>query len=620
MKGINQIIAGHLHCLPSHEIYLHFASTLFILINTTNKIILGPPITMDGASVFAESLVRQGVEYMFGIVGVPVMEIAVAAQQAGIKYIGMRNEQAASYAASAVGYLTQRPAVCLVVSGPGLVHALAGMSNAKENCWPLIVAGGACDISQEQRGAFQELPQVELARPYCKFSARPSSIADIPFFVEKAVRTCIQGRPGVAYIDLPGELIVGMEEESTVKWMGRTSKRIISGARSEDILAAVDLLRSATKPLIIIGKGAGYGCAERELLELVESTGIPFLPTPMGKGVVSDRHKSCVSAARSLALQQTDVILLVGARLNWMLHFGKPPRFSSAVKIIHIDVCPEEIDNNVQSSVALCGDIAYITKQLVAALRVSHGGHKFDVTSTWWKDLNAKINENKVKTEAMIAASTHPMNFYKMYDEMVKLLPRDCVIVNEGANTMDIGRTMLLNEFPRHRLDAGSFGTMGVGSGFAIAAAMVQVSESVKKNTPLKHIVCIQGDSAFGFGAMELETAARYKLPIIFIIANNNGIYNGLDGESWDEMLTGCGQDELPLSIPPGCLDPYARYEQLMKAFNCPAYEVNSVDELKRCLSKALLDTSKPSLLHVHIESSSGRKAQDFDWLTKSNL
>jgi len=576
---------------------------------------------MDGATVIAKSLSSQGIEYVFGIVGIPVMEIAIACQQEGIRYVGMRNEQAASYAASAIGYLTDRPGACLVVSGPGLVHALAGMSNAKENCWPMVVIGGSSDRNQEQMGAFQELPQVEAARPYCKFSARPNQIEDIPFYFEKAVRSSIQGRPGVAYIDIPGDLIRGcVEDETDIRWSPRAPPRHLTCAPTSNIQAAVKLLMSAKRPLVIVGKGAAYARSEDIIRTFIETTGLPCLPTPMGKGIISDEHRQCVSAARSKVLQRSDVILLVGSRLNWMLHFGLPPRFDKNVQFIHIDVCAEELGNNVPVNVALNGDITMVMEQLVEEIRGTSFRCLDFNKSTWWKELINKVEENKKKTQLMIDSSGEPMNFYKMYHEISGMIPDDCIIVNEGANTMDIGRTMLLNKLPRHRLDAGTFGTMGVGSGFAIAAALVEQNEAVKQNRVPSRVVCVQGDSAFGFGGMEIETASRYRLPIIFIVANNNGIYNGLDEMSWDEIISNTKPNDLPVVLPPVSLDPGVKYEQLMQAVSGSGYSVITVDELRSCFEKCLKNKSRPCLLNVHIESTSGRKPQEFDWLTKAKL
>nr|XP_015212840.1 PREDICTED: 2-hydroxyacyl-CoA lyase 1 [Lepisosteus oculatus] len=295
---------------------------------------------ITGAQIIAEALKAQNLEYMFGIVGVPVIEVAMAAQAAGIKYVGMRNEQAACYAASAVGYLTGRPGVCLVVSGPGLIHALGGMANANMNCWPVIVVGGSSDQNQDTMGAFQEFPQVEACRLYSKFSARLSSLEAIPSVIEKAVRSSIYGRPGACYVDIPGDMVNGRVERAKVKVVSCCLPPPVAMAEPQAIAQAVSVLKKAMRPLLIIGKGAAYARAESKILDLVNLCGFPFLPTPMGKGVVPDNHPNCVAAARSRALQQADVILLLGARLNWILHFGLPPRFQPNVKFIQVKYLP----------------------------------------------------------------------------------------------------------------------------------------------------------------------------------------------------------------------------------------------------------------------------------------
>ncbi|KAI4810719.1 hypothetical protein KUCAC02_013652 [Chaenocephalus aceratus] len=552
---------------------------------------------VTGAQLIAESLKAQKVEYMFGIVGVPIIEVAMAAQAAGIKYIGMRNEQAACYAASATGYLTGRPGACLVVSGPGLIHALGGMANANVNCWPVVVIGGSSDQNQETAGAFQEFPQVEACRLYSKFSARPSSLEAIPSVIEKAVRTSMYGRPGACYVDIAGDMVNAKVDRSQVRVVSCCPSPPVSLADHSAITEAVSVLKAAKRPLIIIGKGAAYGRAETSLREFVEMSGLPFLPTPMGKGVLPDDHPNCVAAARSRALLQADVVLLLGARLNWMLHFGQPPRFDPDVKILQVDLCPEEMGNNVRPAVALLGDINAIVTQLL---------------EEWWGTLKDKIAANAKISKAMALQSTVPMNYYTVFHHVSQLLPQDCIIVSEGANTMDIGRTMLNNYLPRHRLDAGTFGTMGVGLGFAIAAAAVERSENRNQR-----IVCVEGDSAFGFSGMEVETMCRYNFPVVIIVVNNNGIYSGVDPETWKEMEK---MGDLTTIAPPVTLLPEARYDEVMTAFGGRGYLVRTVEELRNALQQSLSDWEKPSLLNVLIDPSSDRKQQEFPWLTRSNL
>uniref|UniRef100_U3FTX8 2-hydroxyacyl-CoA lyase 1 n=1 Tax=Callithrix jacchus TaxID=9483 RepID=U3FTX8_CALJA len=570
---------------------------------------------VSGAKVIAQALKTQDVEYIFGIVGIPVTEIAIAAQQLGIKYIGMRNEQAACYAASAIGYLTGRPGVCLVVSGPGLIHALGGMANANMNCWPLLMIGGSSERNQETMGAFQEFPQVEACRLYTKFSARPSSIEAIPFVIEKvqyltAVRTSIYGRPGACYVDIPADFVNLQVNVNSLKYTECCMSPPISMAETSAVRMAASVIRNAKQPLLIIGKGAAYAHAEENIKKLVEQYKLPFLPTPMGKGVVPDNHPNCVGAARSRALQFADVIVLFGARLNWILHFGLPPRYQPDVKFIQVDICAEELGNNVKPTVTLLGDVSAVSKQLLEELDKT--SWEYPPESKWWKTLREKMKSNEAASKELASKKSLPMNYYTVFYHVQEQLPRDCFVVSEGANTMDIGRTVLQNYLPRHRLDAGTFGTMGVGLGFAIAAAMV-----AKDRHPGQRVICVEGDSAFGFSGMEVETICRYNLPIILLVVNNNGIYQGFDMDAWKETLK--FQDPTAV-VPPMCLLPNSHYEQIMTAFGGKGYFVETPEELQKSLRQSLADTSKPSLINIMIEPQATRKAQDFHWLTRSNM
>uniref|UniRef100_A0A672I2A8 2-hydroxyacyl-CoA lyase 1 n=2 Tax=Salarias fasciatus TaxID=181472 RepID=A0A672I2A8_SALFA len=565
---------------------------------------------VTGAQLIAESLKAQKVDYMFGIVGVPVIEVAMAAQAAGIKFVGMRNEQAACYAASAIGYLTGRPGACLVVSGPGLIHALGGMANANVNCWPVVVIGGSSDRNQETAGAFQEFPQVEACRLYSKFSARPSSLEAIPTVIEKAVRTSIYGRPGACYVDIAGDMVNAKVDRSRVREVSCCPPPPVSVADHEAVTEAVSVLKAAKSPLVIVGKGAAYGRAEAALREFVEMSGLPFLPTPMGKGVLPDDHPNCVAAARSRALLQADVVLLLGARLNWILHFGLPPRFNPNVKVIQVDLCAEEMGNNVKPAVSLLGDVNAIVNQLLKC--VQKDGWRYPSNTEWWSALKEKIVSNAKASKALALEVRVPMNYYMVFHHISQLLPQDCIIVSEGANTMDIGRTMLNNYLPRHRLDAGTFGTMGVGLGFAIAAAALEKSANSGRR-----VVCVEGDSAFGFSGMEVETMCRYQLPVVIIVVNNNGIYSGMDPKTWKEMSQ---MGDLTAIAPPVSLLPEARYDLIMTAFGGQGYLVRTVQELRDALQRSLSDWDRPSLLNVLIDPSSDRKQQEFPWLTRSNL
>ncbi len=549
---------------------------------------------IDGATLIARSLKQQGVEVMFGIVGFPVFGIAFAAQREGIKYVGMRNEQSASYAAAAVGYLTGRPGACLVVSGPGMIHAIAGLSNAWANCWPMIVIGGASITYQDGQGAFQEAPQVESARLYTKWTARPDSALRIPAFIEQAVRTSIYGRPGAVYLDFPDDLIAAKVDEAEVSFPARCPEPPRPHAEPSEIARAIELLRTAERPLVIIGKGAAYSRAEDEVRAFIEATQLPFLSSPMGKGVVPDEHPLSVAPGRALALGEADVVVLLGARLNWIMHFGLPPRFADNVKTIQIDIAAEEIGRNVPAAVGLVGDLKSIVGQLNDALEKTP--FKFPADAPWRAILNEKVETNKQSVRAMMDDESVPMGYYRVFREIQEQAPPGSIIQAEGAQTMDISRSVLMHDEPRLRLDAGSFGTMGVGLGQAIAAAVVH---------PDKQVICVEGDSAFGFSGMEVETACRYKLNIVFVIVNNNSIGGGIK--------------ELPLdrfAAPPSGYTIDAGYEKMIEGFGGKGYKVRTPEEFSAAFKQAL-DDEMPSIINVLIDPSARAKPQKFAWLTQ---
>lgn len=552
-----------------------------------------PPVEVSGATVIARSLKQQGVDYMFGIVGFPVFDIARAAQKEGIKFIGFRNEQSASYAAGAVGYMTGRPGACLAVSGPGMVHGIAGLSNAWSNCWPMILLGGANDSYQNGQGAFQEAPQVEAARPFTKYAARPDSLERVPFYIEQAVRSSIYGRPGAVYLDLPNDIISGRADESKLVERARCADPPRPQSDPKEIERALEALRSAKRPLVIVGKGAAYARAEDEVREFIKRTQLPFLPTPMGKGVIPDDDPLSVAPGRTFALQNADVILLLGARFNWILHFGSPPRFDKDVRVIQVEISAEEISTNVPTEVALVGDAKSIVGQLNEALEAEPWTMAAD--HPWRQALAEPVERNRAAVAKMEQDDSVPMGYYRVLRAIREEAPREAIICSEGANTMDIGRTILPNFEPRQRLDAGSFGTMGVGLGFALAASAVH---------PGRKIIDVEGDSAFGFSGMEVETACRHNMPITFVIINNNGI--------------GIGVDEIDpeRNIPPWVYSVRAHYERVIEAFGGKGYYVTEPDQLAPTLKEAFADP-RPNIVNIIIGAHATRKPQKFQWLTR---
>src|ERR1700733_1179876 len=398
---------------------------------------------IDGATLIARSLKQQGIDHLFGIVGFPVTAIAVAAQKEGIAYLGMRNEQSAAYAAAAYGYLTGRPGACLTVTGPGVVHGLAGLANAQQNCWPMILIGGASETYRGGMGAFQEERQVLIASPFCKFAHGIESVQRIPYYVETATRNAIYGRPGATYLDVPDDIITGKCDVDKIVQVERVPDPPRMVAPMENIDAALDLLERAERPLVLVGKGMAWSRAEDEVRAFIERTQVPFLASPMGKGVMDDGHPLSVGAARSHALQEADVIVLMGARLNWIMHFGLPPRFNKDVRIIQLDIAAEAISQNVPAEVALVGDGRAVVGQLNKALANRQWFYPKD--THWRAAIAQKSAANAKQIQPMIDDNSAPTNYYRALKDISAWVPNNAVIIGEGANTMDIGRTQLPN-------------------------------------------------------------------------------------------------------------------------------------------------------------------------------
>lgn len=547
---------------------------------------------IDGQTIIARALKTQGVEHMFGVVGIPVTGIAMAAQKAGINYVGMRHEMPAAYAAQAVSYLGGRIGVALAVAGPGVLNAAGAYSNAWSNRWPMLLLGGSYEQNGHMAGFFQEADEVTPLRPYSKYAERAERIERIPIYIAEAVKKALHGVPGPSFLALPGDLIAGSVDEAKVQWAPRVPdpKRTLSDPA--DVEAAIAALKTAEQPLIIFGKGVAYSRAEQEMKTFVEKTGIPYLAMPMAKGVIPDDHDQSAAAARSFVLQNADLIVLVGARLNWMLHFGLPPRFRADVRIVQLDFNPEEIGVNVPTEVGMVGDAKATLRQLLDVL--DEDGWQFPQDSEWLQTVRSEARQNSEAVQMMMQEETSPLGYYRALRAINEVLPKDAIFVAEGASTMDISRTVIDQFLPRTRLDAGSFGSMGLGHGFAIGAAA---------SNPGKRVICLQGDGAFGFAGTECEVAVRYNMPITWIVFNNGGI-GGHKAELFDK-------DQKPV----GGMSPNARYDIMMQGLGGASFNANNSEELEACLKQALA-IDGPSLINVPLDAEAKRKPQKFGWLT----
>lgn len=540
----------------------------------------------DGAHYLVAALMKNGVDKMYGVVGIPVTDFARIAQAKGIRYIGMRHEADAGNAAAAQGFLTGKPGVFLTVSAPGFLNGLAPLKEATENGFPVIMISGESSRSTVDlyEGQYEGLDQRAYAVPFCKAAYRIDNMEDIPLGVARAIRTACSGRPGGVYISMPdtmiGQTMDAAVAEAALYEVNDPAPAMIPSQESVD--AALELLANAKNPLIFLGKGAAYAQCDEEIQNFIHKTGIPYQPMSMAKGLLPDDDPQSTASCRGLAMRTADVVLMIGARLNWMLNFGKGKHWNENVKFIQIDIDPTEIDNSRYIECPVVGDIKSTMKLF------NEGLAKYDIhASKEWIDLlAADTAKNNARFGAKTEEETQPLNHYNALGAVKKVMDKnhDVILVNEGANTLDDCRDIVNMYLPRHRLDCGTWGVMGIGTGYAIGAAV----------TTGKSVLSIHGDSAFGFDGMEIEVACRFNLPITFMVLNNGGIYRG------DFEDLGTSGDPSPLT-----LDATAHYEKMIEAFGGTGYFATTMDDVESMLTEALA-SKKPCFINVQLSVHAG--------------
>ena len=549
----------------------------------------------DGFHLVIDALKLNDIHTIYGLPGIPITDLTRMAQAEGMRVISFRHEQNAGNAAAIAGFLTQKPGVCLTVSAPGFLNGLTALSNATTNCFPMILISGSSEreIVDLQQGDYEEMDQLAIAKPLCKAAFRVLHAEDIGVGIARAIRAAVSGRPGGVYLDLPAKLF--SQEMDAAAGKASLIKVVDPAPRPlpapDAIERAIGLLKGAKKPLILLGKGAAYAQADADIRALVEKSGIPYLPMSMAKGLLPDTHPQSAAAARSFVLPEADVVMLIGARLNWLLSHGKGKTWGGkdakawgGQKFIQIDISPQEMDSNVAIDAPIVGDIGSCVSALLA-----HVGQLNKPPAEWLNAIEERKTKNVSKMAETLAKDPVPMNFHSALNvvrDIFKAHP-DTLLVNEGANALDFTRSIVDMYKPRKRLDVGTWGIMGIGMGFSVAAA-------VETGLP---VIAIEGDSAFGFSGMEVETICRYNLPVCVVIMNNNGVYRGTDVNP-----TG-GSD-----VAPTVFVKNARYDMLMQAFGGVGVNATTPAELRQGIEEALR-SRKPTLINAVIDETAGTES-----------
>ena len=567
--------------------------------NKTNTPAPTAPQQVTGMYILAKALRMVGVDKMYGLVGIPVTELAYICQLEGIRFISFRHEQQAGMAAATHGFLTKTPGVLLTVSSLGFLNGLTATANATVNCYPMIQISGSSDrvpIDLDQ-GTYEGLDQLAVAKTLAKAAYRVNRHQDIPTAVVRAYRAAVSGRPGGVYLDVTTPCLgARMDKEEADKLFYQPvdlTPSIVPSAESVD--RAVRLLASARRPVILLGKGAAYAQIDDKIKELVESTGIPFYPMSMAKGLLPDNHPLSAISARSTIMEQADVVMLVGARLNWLLSRGHG-KWNPDGKFIQLDIEPEEIDCNRPIAAPVIGDLGSSVDQLLASLK----NVKLAMDPAWVSGIRQETKAKNAKFLERLVPQTVPMTHWSALSSVKKVLEAnpDVILVNEGANTLDDTRDCVDMSLPRHRIDCATWAIMGMGMGSAIGAAVATG----------KSVVAVEGDSAFGFSGMDFSTICRFNLPVTVVIFNNGGIYNGVG-----KNLSNDGDPA------PTTLDVRARYDRLGDAFGAKTYYATTPDEVTAALTEAIA-SRKPALIDVQLAADSGKESGHIGFLNPESL
>lgn len=563
------------------------------------------PEQVTGMYILAEALKRIGIETVYGLVGIPVTEAAYAMQKTGIKFVGFRFEQQAGMAAATHGYLTKKPGVLLTVSSLGFMNGLTATANATVNCYPMIQISGASDpaMVDMNMGTYEQLDQLNIARPLVKAAFRCNHAKDIPAAVARAYRAAVSGRPGGVYIDMttPALAEIMNREDAEQLFYSPVDPYSPVAPNHEAVTRAAEILLSAKRPSVILGKGAAYAQVDNKIKVLIETYKIPYLSMSMAKGLMPDAGPLSAHSCRSDIMGKSDVAVVIGARLNWMLSFGRG-KWNPAIKFIQIDAEPQEIDVNVPVAAPLVGDIGLSLDALLTEMK----GKKMNSDPAWIKYLQdeSSVKNARFAEKLSAASALTPMNHLSALGAIKPIIEKnpDIILINEGANTLDDTRNAIDMSLPRHRIDCATWAIMGMGMGSCVGAAVATG----------KQVVAIEGDSAFGFSGMDFATICLFRLPVTVVVLNNGGIYNS-------KGINPSNDPAIEHDPAPTTLDIHARYDKMGEVFGAKNYYVQTPDELTIALKEAI-SIKAPAIINVQLAPDAGKESGHIGYLNPTPL
>ena len=524
--------------------------------------------SITGSELLAKSLKAQGMDTLFYLMGGPMLETESACIKLGVRAIDSRHEQGAAMMAHAYSRLTRRPGVCMASSGPGTINMATGVANAFVDAAPLVAVGGTSPRVYFGMDAFQEVDQLSLYKPITKWATRILDAKRIPDVVATAFRQATSGRPGPVFLDLPGDVLGEVVEESSVPMPAHWRPAPRAHGDPAAISEAIALLSLAERPLIVAGSGVWWSDAGAALQAFVEAAGIPFYTTPLSRGSIPEDHDLAFLFARARAFSEADVVLNVGTRFNYVIQFGRPPRWAADVKVIQVDVDPTELGHNRPADVPIFGDARAVLSQLMAEAKgkLDKGRYR-----TWVERLKSIDAEKGLESEKAMSDDKVPIHPLRLCKEVRDFLRRDAILVVDGQEILNYGRQSIPTFTAGHRLNSGPFGCMGVGLPFGIGA---------KVACPDTQVVVLHGDGSYGINGTEIDTAVRHKIPVLVVISNNGG---------WTAD---------PKQDKPGRNLGYTRYDKIAIDYGAHGEFVEKPHEIRAALERAYA-SRKPAVVNV---------------------
>jgi thiamine pyrophosphate-dependent acetolactate synthase large subunit-like protein len=525
---------------------------------------------VSGSQILARALRKQDIDTMFYLMGGPMLAAESACITEGIRSIDVRHEQAAAMMAHAWARVTNRVAVCMASSGPGTTNLVTGVANAWADAAPLLAIGGAAPLVYSGRGIFQECDQLSLFKPITKWADRCLDVKRVPDMVATALRQARSGRPGPVYLDMPGDVLYKEIDEDALRYPepGTSMSRSRPKGDPDAIQAAIQLLTEAKRPVLVSGSGIIWSQASDELRRFVELAGVPFYTTPQGRGVIPDDHDLSFLAARNTAFRETDLIMVVATRMNYVSGHFTSPRFAADARLVQVDIEPGEIGLTRSCDVGIVGDARAILEQLH---QEGEGRLRRSLFTPWVDYLRAVHAEKSAEVEKRMSTDAVPIHPLRLCKEVREFLSRDAYLVVDGQEILNFGRQAIPTFLPGHRLNSGPWGTMGVGLPFGLG---------VKVAHPDRQVLVLHGDGSFGLNGMELDTAVRHRINVVCVISLNGG---------WTAD---------PQGVKPGRDLGYTRYDRMAEALGCHGEYVEEPDQIRPALERAFA-AGKPAVVNV---------------------